>query len=114
MEGGGSPGLVGAGGGKAGVVVPVGGWDACAEVNAWGVAAADMLRDLENSTRVEEAPLVFCLLLDEDALGAGGAGLRQRPSIGRGRGRVTRRLTLGWGFLGVKCIANRAGPVAFS
>jgi hypothetical protein len=50
VDGGGIPGLAGAAGGTAGVAAPVGGWDALADADAWGVGAADMLMETKHKT----------------------------------------------------------------
>jgi hypothetical protein len=58
VDGGGIPGLAGAAGGTAGVAAPVGGSEARADADAWGVGAADMLYETKQKSGCVE--LVWC------------------------------------------------------
>jgi hypothetical protein len=75
VDGGGIPGLAGAAGGTAGVAAPVGGCDALADADAWGVGAADMLYGDNTEKRMRRAREVLSAPAWDDASG-GRAGLQ--------------------------------------
>jgi hypothetical protein len=67
VEGGGMLGSAGAAGGRAGVGAPVGGCEARAEADAWGVGAADMVSEAGEGIWSWRAKLVLSLPVRDDA-----------------------------------------------
>jgi hypothetical protein len=92
-DGGGIPGLAGAAGGRAGVAAPVGGCEALAEADAWGVGAADMFYEIEAQERMRRAGLVLSLPTRDDA-SVRRVGLQAGLLIGVGMRCATQGLTV--------------------